>query len=83
MFNKIYWDAYNRVTTSTGNTYPDVTKLIRQEMANGALVMNYTGHGAAYMLSHESVVKLNDFNISSSMRLPLWMTASCDVMPLP
>ena len=81
VFNKIYWDAYNRVTTSTGNTYPDVTKLIRQEMANGALVMNYTGHGAAYMLSHESVVKLNDFNISSSMRLPLWMTASCDVMP--
>lgn len=78
---KIYWDAYNRVTTSTGNSYPDVNKLVKQQMSNGALVMNYTGHGAAYALSHEQVLKTSDFTTSSSMRLPLWMTASCDVMP--
>ena len=78
---KIYWDAYNRVTSSTGNTYPDVTRLIKQQMADGALVMNYSGHGAAYSLSHEMVLKTPDFAEATSLRLPLWLTASCDIMP--
>jgi len=78
---KIYWDAYTRTTSSTGNTYPDVTRLIKQQMQSGALLMDYTGHGAPYTLSHEMVVKLEDFATSTSLRLPLWLTASCDIMP--
>lgn len=78
---KVYWDAYQRQTSATGKSYPDVTRLIKQQMQNGALVMNYTGHGAPYCLSHEMVVKLADFSESTSLRLPLWFTASCDVMP--
>jgi hypothetical protein len=50
-------------------------------MAQGALIMNYSGHGRADAISHEYVLTLSDFNITSSMRLPLWMTASCDIMP--
>ena len=78
---KIYWDAYTRVSSSTGLTYPDVTRLIKQQMQTGALIMNYTGHGAAYTMSHEMVVKLADFAEPTSLRLPLWLTASCDIMP--
>ena len=78
---KIYWDAYTRTTTSTGNSFPDVTRLIKQQMADGALVMNYSGHGAAYSLSHEMVLKTPDFAEATSLRLPLWITASCDIMP--
>lgn len=78
---KIYWDAYTRTTSSTGNTYPDVTRLIKQQMQSGALVMNYTGHGAPYTLSPEMVVRLADFETATSQRLPLWLTASCDIMP--
>ena len=78
---KIYWDAYQRTTSSTGDSYPDVTRLIKQQMADGALVMNYSGHGAAYTLSHEMVLKLPDFEEATSLRLPLWLTASCDIMP--
>ena len=78
---KIYWDAYARTTSSTGNSYPDVTRLIKERMSEGALIMNYSGHGAAYAISHELVLKTPDFAEATSLRLPLWLTASCDIMP--
>ena len=77
---RVMWDAYNRVSSSTGNSYPDVTRLIKQQMQQGALIMNYSGHGRADAVSHEYVLRLADFNNTSS-RLPLWVTASCDIMP--
>jgi hypothetical protein len=43
--------------------------------------MNYNGHGAPYAFSHELVMKLADFETSTTNRLPLWLTASCDIMP--
>ena len=77
---KVYWDAYTRQSSSTGNTYPDVTNLIKSQMAEGALMMNYSGHGISYALSHEFVLRLADFEEATSLRLPLWVTASCDIM---
>ena len=78
---KIYWDAYTRVTSSTGNSFPDVTRLIKQQLQKGALVMNYSGHGGPSLLSHEAVLRITDFGEASSLRLPLWVTAACDVAP--
>ena len=78
---KFYWDAYTRVTTSVGESYPDVANLIKQQMKDGALIMNYSGHGGPTGLSHEQVVMRPDFAESTSLRLPLWVTASCDIMP--
>jgi hypothetical protein len=77
---RVMWDAYTRVSSSTGNSYPDVTRLIKQQMQQGALMMNYSGHGGPTAISHEYVLKLADFE-NTSPRLPLWMTASCDIMP--
>ena len=81
LLKKIYWDAYTRTSSSTGYSYPDVTRLIKQQMESGALIMNYCGHGAPYAFSHELVMKLGDFEESVTKRLPLWVTASCDIMP--
>ena len=78
---KVYWDAYQRVTSARGNSYPDVSSLIRQQIRDGALLMNYSGHGSSHSFSHEFVVELNDFKIPTSLRLPLWFTASCDIAP--
>lgn len=78
---RIMWDAYTRTSSSTGNSYPDVTRLIKQQVQQGALFMNYSGHGRADAISHEYVLKLADFEAFSSPRLPLWLTASCDIMP--
>ena len=81
LVKRIHWDAYQRTSSATGFSYPDVTTLIKQQMQNGALMINYSGHGAPYVMSHESVIGLEDFKLSSNMRLPLWLTASCDIMP--
>ncbi len=78
---RIMWDAYARVSSSTGNSYPDATRLIKQYMQQGALVMNYSGHGGPGGISHEYVLKRTDFETTASQRLPLWITASCDIMP--
>ena len=78
---KIYWDVYTRVSTSTGNRFPEVEDLVRQQMQAGALVMNYSGHGSVYIMSHEQSVKKAYFSERMSLRLPLWVTASCDIMP--
>ena len=77
---RVMWDAYTRESSATGNRYPDVERLIKQQMQQGALIMNYCGHGRADAISHEYVLKLADFQ-NSSTRLPLWLTASCDIMP--
>ena len=81
LVKRILWDAYTRVSSATGNRYPDVTRLIQQQMKQGALIMNYSGHGRADAISHEYVLTLPDFNTTTSLRLPLWVTASCDIMP--
>jgi hypothetical protein len=78
---KIYWDAYQRTSSATGYSYPEATRQIKQQMTDGALIMNYSGHGAPYAFSHELVMKLADFESSTTTRLPLWITASCDIMP--
>lgn len=81
LIKKVMWDAYTRESSATGNTYPEVSKIIRQQQANGALVMDYGGHGSATLISHESVLGLSDFSESRTSNLPLWVTAACDIMP--
>ncbi len=77
---KVMWDAYQRESSATGHTYPGATQDIKQQMANGALIMDYGGHGRAEQLSHEKVLTITDFEQSRTNNLPLWITASCDIM---
>lgn len=81
LVKKVMWDAYQRVTSTSGNTYPDVTRLIKQQQGEGALIMDYVGHGSNTQLSHETVLTIADFQQFSNTGLPLWVTASCDIMP--
>lgn len=78
---RVYWDAYTVVKTSTGNSYPDITKLLKSYMTNGALLMNYTGHGAPGSISHEKVLLLNDFKENKTSNLSVWITSSCEITP--
>ena len=80
LVKRIMWDAYTRTSSSTGNSYPDVTRLIKQQMQQGALIMDYCGHGRADAISHEYVLRLSDFAATTSKHLPIWLTASCDIM---
>ncbi len=78
---KIIWDAYKRESTASGNRYPEVQLILQKQMEEGALMMNYTGHASTYCLSHEQVLRIEDFAAFNSPRPPLWVTAACDVMP--
>ena len=81
VLKRLMWDAYTRETTATGNSYPEITKIIKQQQAEGALIMDYCGHGRADQISHEGVLHLPDFEAFSNTNLPLWITASCDIAP--
>ena len=78
---KIMWDSYKLETSSTGNTFPDARNLILKYMQDGALMMNYSGHGSPSQLSHETVLRLNDFTDVHSKVMTMWVTAACDILP--
>lgn len=81
MIKRIYWDAYPMEKMATGNSYPVVTKRLLELFKEGALMVNYSGHGAADVLSHELVLNKKDMEKLRSPRLPVWVTASCDITP--
>ena len=78
---KVYWDAFKRISSSTGNRYPDAEDIIKKQQANGALIIDYAGHGSPTSISHEAVLTIKDFEAFKGSNLPLWVTASCEIMP--
>ncbi len=77
--NKIYFDSYQKITTSTGKAYPEVNDLIDKAVTEGILVFNYTGHGGENGLAHERVLTIPMIqNWTNIDRLPLFVTATCE-----
>ncbi len=77
--NKIFLDAYKQVSTPVGQRYPDVNRAINDQVARGALIINYTGHGGTEGLAHERILEKEDImSWSNSGKLPLFMTATCE-----
>ena len=81
MVKRIYWDAYPMEVTSTGRSYPVVRKRLLELFRDGALMVNYSGHGAPDVISHELVINKADMEELRSPRLPVWVTVSCDITP--
>ncbi len=76
---KIYLDAYQQVTTSSGQRYPDVNEAINQRINKGALIINYTGHGGENGLAHERILEINDImSWDNKDKYPLFITATCE-----
>ena len=77
--DKIYFDAYKQYSTSGVNRYPEVNKAIYQRVADGALILNYTGHANTISLAHEDVLSISDINSWSNIKkLPIFITATCE-----
>lgn len=81
LVRKIMWDAYPQETSASGHGYPAVTNLIKRLQSSGALIFDYGGHGRPDQMSYENVLRLTDFKAFSNKNLPLWVTATCDIMP--
>ncbi len=79
--SKIYWDRYNREASAIGFTYPMVRQQALRRMEEGAVIFNYSGHGAPFQVSHEAALRLEDFKKSYNNRQTLWVLASCEIYP--
>jgi len=75
---KIFLDAYEQSTSSSGETYPQAKNAINDAINSGALIFNYTGHGSELGLAHEKVITLNGIQEWKNKHLPLFMTATCE-----
>ena len=77
--NKIYLDAYQQVSSSGGQRYPDARKAIVDNVNKGALIMHYYGHGGEVGWAEERVLELNDINSWDNFNnLPVFVTATCE-----
>lgn len=76
---KIFLDAYQQISTPSGQRYPDVNLAIENRIRKGALIMNYTGHGNELGLGHERIIGLTEINSwDNKDKLPLFVTATCE-----
>ncbi|MDD5696188.1 MAG: type IX secretion system sortase PorU, partial [Bacteroidales bacterium] len=77
--DKIYFDAFPQITSPSGPRYPDATDALNSRIAEGALIINYTGHGGETGWAHERVLEASDiYSWSNIDRLPLFVTATCE-----
>jgi hypothetical protein len=79
--NKVFFDAYRKSNTGGMAGYPDVEAAIVKQLKEGALMINYTGHGNDNSWSDEHVVTDQFIRQATYSHLPLWITATCDFSP--
>lgn len=76
---KIHTDSYIQVTSAGGNRYPKAKEELLNEIGQGALVVNYFGHGGEDGLAQERMFeKLDAQNLSNQYRYPLFITITCE-----
>lgn len=78
---RMMMDAYPGEAGASGYTYPEMSKDLKNLVNEGALIFNYSGHGAAQQLSHEKLIWNQDFAEFRNSNLSLWIAAACDVSP--
>ncbi|NNE56011.1 MAG: type IX secretion system sortase PorU, partial [Flavobacteriales bacterium] len=77
---KIYMDAYQQVSTPGGERYPAAQEDIKQRVQQGALIVQYTGHGGEKGWAHERILDIPTIQDWTNLnRLPVFMTATCEL----
>lgn len=79
LYQKIYLPAYKQTVTTSGTDYPDARKEFNSVLQQGALIINYAGHGSTTGITHEMIMSSRLANQLRMKHLPVWITASCDV----
>lgn len=77
--NKIYSDAFKIETVPGGTRYPEVNYKISDQVNDGALIVNYTGHGGLIGWSDEHILDVPMINSYTNIdNMPLVITATCE-----
>ncbi|MDR1562490.1 MAG: type IX secretion system sortase PorU [Dysgonamonadaceae bacterium] len=78
MLYKYFMDAYKPVNTNGSVTFPNAKKEFLNTLAEGCLLLNYTGHGSKQAWSSEDMLNITDIRQMNYENLPLWITSTCD-----
>jgi hypothetical protein len=76
---KIYLDAYQQVSVPGGERYPLANQDINKSVQQGALIVNYTGHGGILGWAKERVLEVSDIKDWTNYdKLAVFITATCE-----
>ena len=79
---RVFLDTFSQTTATVGTTVveyaPAVNQLIRNDISEGRLIVNYTGHGGINGWAQEQILSLADLLSLKNKRLPLFVTATCE-----
>ncbi|MEM9896632.1 MAG: type IX secretion system sortase PorU, partial [Bacteroidota bacterium] len=77
--NKIFLDAFEQISGTTGNASPQTTNAFKRQIKNGTFSMNYIGHGNERQLTGERILT-NDMisSFTNLNKLPIFITATCE-----
>ncbi len=79
VIEKLYLDAFPRVSTPGGSRYPAVNQAINNRINQGALIVNYIGHGGVNGWADERVLTPEDvLTWSAQGKYPIFVTATCE-----
>lgn len=79
---KIYLDAFPQQADASGGKYPLANQAIENQLFNGNLIWNFTGHGGPRRLAEETLLDQQTVDaLQNENRLPLFLTATCDFAP--
>ena len=75
---KIYLDNYEQEATPGGPRSEDAQNAINNKLNQGALLVNYTGHGGPLGWTQERILEIDQIQKWDNLNnLPLFMTATC------
>ena len=78
--DKIYADAYVQTSTPGGERYYDAKESIQRAVQDGALVVNYIGHGGEKGWAHERILDIPTIrNWTNTNKMPVFVTATCEL----
>ncbi len=77
--DKLYLDAFEQESKPNGEVSPAASEALDNAVNNGALIVNFTGHGGEAGWMQEQVLDLTMIrNWENQNNLPLFVTATCE-----
>ncbi len=76
--NKIFMDAYQQQTSTSGESYPEAKTSLMNLFQSGLLMFNYTGMGGPTALTNEKIVTDSIVSGLTNQKLPLWFGATSE-----
>lgn len=76
---KLFIDSFAQNSNPTGQLAPEINKTIAQNVNDGILILNYTGHGGVSGWAEEQILTIGDIlNWRNIDNMPLLVTATCE-----